>query len=197
MNASREKTLWWILLGVLVLLFLLSLSFFIYGNYQADSNTWQLVASSLLLSVPLGLLYFSIGLVAVAGWQKRSQGQITSRVAHLLYRTPRAAAVLIITFITLFSLDVFTGEYGFWESMLAFIIHSLPSIVMAILLVLGWRREWLAALGFLLAGLFFMRFVISGSWFAIGNLLIFVLPLLMIALLFWLNWRWKNEMHAA
>lgn len=197
MNASREKTLWWILLGVLVLLFLLSLSFFIYGNYQADSNTWQLVASSLLLSVPLGLLYFSIGLVAVAGWQKRSQGQITSRVAHLLYRTPRAAAVLIITFITLFSLDVFTGEYGFWESMLAFIIHSLPSIVMAILLVLGWRREWLAALVFLLAGLFFMRFVISGSWFAIGNLLIFVLPLLMIALLFWLNWRWKNEMHAA
>lgn len=197
MNASREKMLWWGLIVVLSLLFILSLAYFIYGNYAAGSNTWQLVVSAVLLSIPLVLLYFSTGLLLVAAWQRRAAGHVDRRVARMLYRTPRIAGVSIAVFLAMFSLDVFTGEYGIWETLLAFVMHSLPSIILGILLVLAWRREWIGAVAFLLAGIFFMRSLIGGLGAAQGMLLLFSAPMLVIALLFWVNWRWKKELHPA
>lgn len=58
---------------ILAVMFVLSLAWFTYGNYRAGSEPWQLVINAVFLSIPLLLMYFSIGLLVTAGKQKRSQ----------------------------------------------------------------------------------------------------------------------------
>jgi len=182
-----------VLFGVLSFLFLLSLSYFIYGNLQAGSTPEQLVFSTLLLAVPLGLLFFSIGLLIEAVGQHR-QGGLSARMAKFVYLTPRIAGLLIALFTGLFALDVFEMEGSIWEKIGGFLIHAAPSIIMLTVLALAWRWEWVGALVFGLAALFFLRFVIGSPMYGFGNLLLFVLPMALVAALFWLNWRWRGEL---
>ena len=181
--------------AVLALLFFLSLAFLLYGNYMAGSTTWNMVFSGLLLSVPLALLYFSIGLLVAAGRQRRSLGVISGRLAAVLYWTPRIAGVLIILFVALFALDVFSEKASFWELLLGFVMHSLPAIIMAVVLALAWRRPWLGFGVFLFAAIYFLRFFIGGFPQDLGILLLFSGPMAAIALLFWANWKWQKEIR--
>lgn len=185
------------IITILVLLFFLTLAWMTYSNYQSGSNSWQLVISAVLSSIPLGLFYFSIGLLVVAGLQKRSQGQISARLAAYIYRTPRIAGVLIILFVGLFALDVFSEGLSFWEMLGGFVIHALPAIVLAVLLALAWRREWIGFLAFLGAAIYFLRFASGNSIASFGILLLFSGPMAAIALLFWANWKWRKELHPA
>ena len=196
MEENRSSTFNRILIGVLAILYVLSLAMLLYGNIKAgDSAAWQLIVSGFLLSIPLILLYFSIYVLVVAARQKRSLGQIDRRLVRLIFWTPRIAGILIILFISLFALDVFEAGYSLGEMLLAFLMHLLPSIVLAIILILAWRWEWIGFLAFLVAGLFFMRTFLFNPLQGVGNLLLFAGPLFMIALLFGANWRWKAEIR--
>jgi len=181
----------WALIGLGVL-FILSLAWFGYANAEAGMGWWNIVLSSLLLALPLGLLYFSLGLLAAAVRQRR-QGGIQPRMAKFIYRTPRIAAVLLIFFISLFSLDVFEMGGNFWQTLGAFVMHSLPAIALVILLALAWRWEWIGFAAFVVAALFFIVFFYAGPVEAFSNFLIFSAPMIAIGLLFWVNWRWRGE----
>jgi hypothetical protein len=58
-----------------------------------------------------------------------------------IYWTPRIVSIIFILFITLFSLDVFDSSYGFWSTVLAFLIHNIPSILLLVVLVITWKYE--------------------------------------------------------
>jgi len=177
-------------------LFVLSLGMFLYVNYQAgDGELWQMILNGLILAIPLALLYGSIWVLAVA-WQQHRSGGLSARMAKFVYRTPRIAGVLIILFITLFSFDVFEEGGNVWQMLGAFVMHSLPSIVLALVLWLAWKREWIGAVLFWLASLFFLRFVLFDPLEGIGMILLFAGPLIVIGLLFWMNWTWKSELRA-
>jgi hypothetical protein len=136
------------------------------------------------------LFYGSIYILASAWREHRLTGQISPRSAKVFYWAPRLAAIVIIFFVSLFSLDVF-GEGGtLLQQLGAFIIHSLPSIFLILLLVAAWRRPAIGFVAFLLAGLFFLRFVISGR--SLGHFLLFSGPLLLISALFYAGWRWRE-----
>jgi hypothetical protein len=198
MDAKRSSTFTWIVVVVLGLLFLLSLAWLLYGNYQAgDSAPWQLISSGILLSVPLALLYGALGVLIVAASQRAGQGQINRRLAKLIYWTPRIAGILIILFVSLFALDVFSEGYTAREAVIAFFIHMLPSIGLAIALALGWRWEWIGFLTFLGMAAYFMRHMRGDIGDAAGIFLLFVGPMLLIALLFGVNWLWRKELHLA
>lgn len=197
MDANRSARVPLVLVVVLGALFLASLSFFIYHNIQAGDNAaWQLIISTLLLAVPLGLLYFSIGVLVVAWLHKRSQGLLGARLAKFIYRTPRIAGILIIVFVSLFALDMFGGNEPWWKQLLGFVIHALPAILLAGLMVVAWRWEWVGFAAFLLAAVVFMRFVIGSPQFGFGNFLLFVSPMTLIALLFWAGWKWRDEIRS-
>ena len=52
---------------------------------------------------------------------------------------PRILMVLFIIFLTLFSFDVFEMEGSIWTKVGAFVMHSIPSIVLAAFVVVTWK----------------------------------------------------------
>lgn len=196
MNTIHPSTMK-IMIVILAVLFVLSVGWLTYGNIRAGSEAWQLVLSTILISIPIGLFYSSIGLLVAAGLQRRARGKIDERLAKIIYRAPRIAGVVIVVFVGLFSLDVFEEGYSLWEMLGGFIMHSLPAIAMAVTLALAWRRPWIGFLAFAAAALFFMRFVLGSPLESAGNVLLFSGPMAVIAMLFWANWKWLKAQSPA
>jgi hypothetical protein len=67
---------------------------------------------------------------------------------RVLFWTPRALCILFAVFLSVFALDVFGEGLGFWETILALLIHLLPVYVAIIVLVIAWRCEWVGAVLF-------------------------------------------------
>lgn len=180
------------LLIILVALFVLSLSAFGYAIWAAERANmvgWEMLLNIPILSIPLILIYGSI-YVLLMGWHERSTlGKVSSRLAKIIHWSPRLAALLIILFVGLFSLDVFGMGGSPLEVLGAFLMHSIPSIVMLVVLVFAWKRPVVGFVAFLLVAAGFIVFFVRDIY-ALTNLLLFVLPLLLIASLFYADWQW-------
>jgi hypothetical protein len=181
-----------ILLTVMVLLYVLSMIAFSYANWMADPDhqLWMFLVNGIILSLPL-VLFYGAAYVLISAWREHSlTGQVRPRLLRVMRWAPRAAAIVIILFITLFSLDVFEMDLSPLQLLGAFIIHSLPSIFMIVLLVFAWKRSLVGFIAYLAAGLFFLRFVIFGG--GLANFLLFSGPLLLVSALFYADWRWSK-----
>jgi uncharacterized membrane protein YidH (DUF202 family) len=183
-----------VLLIVLVVLYVLTLAAFNYLNWAADPEFmewWMPLVNSLLLSIPLVLLYGSIYVLVVAWREHAARGQINPRLAKVIHWTPRVAAILIILFLSLFSLDVFEMEASPLELLGGFLIHNIPSIILLALLILAWKRPAVGFVAFLVAGVLFGLFFVRDIDM-LPNLLLFVFPILLIAGLFYADWKWAK-----
>jgi hypothetical protein len=176
--------------GALGLLFFAALGMLGYGNFAAGMPLGMVLLNSLLLAIPLFLLFGGLGLLFEAMLHRR-EGEMGPRITRVLYFAPRVAAFLIALFIGLFALDVFDMPGGFWQKLGGFLIHAAPALVLLVLAGLAWRWSWLGALVFGLAAVGFLLMAVIGSAFAAGNLMLFVLPLAAVAALFFVNWRWR------
>jgi hypothetical protein len=173
-------------------LYLLSLFGFLYANWRVEPehNLWMHAANTLIISIPLVLFYGSL-YVLIRAWRERSlSGYFSPQLAKVIHWAPRLASLLIIFFISLFSLDVLMMEAAPVEKLMGFLIHSTPSIIMLVMLVIAWRKPVLGFVTFLLAGLVFLTFVVRGQ--GLGHFLLFSGPLLLISALFYADWRWKT-----
>ncbi|MBE0635338.1 hypothetical protein IH601_05030 [Candidatus Bipolaricaulota bacterium] len=100
---------------------------------------------------------------------------------RLLLWMPRVLAMALALFLAMFAMDAYVEGAGFLETSRDFFAHLLPSFCVLVILVVGWRRDGLAALGFLLlAGTFFVA--LSG-WRS-PQALMLVLPPLGVGLAF-------------
>jgi len=198
MKTSSISGKFWLLIGGFAILFILIQIFLNVGNLAPGSPWWETGLNVLILSVPLLLLFGSILLLVVAYQQHHRSEPLGMGMARWLYWTPRVAGILIILFISLFSLDVFGEGTGFWQTLGALFMHLLPSIGLTIVLAIAWRREWLGFWTFLGAALFFLVISIWNiSMYTLGNIILFVAPLTLIAVLFRVNWDWHAEIHQA
>jgi hypothetical protein len=181
-----------VLLTVLVILYVLSVAAFSYANWAADpqfTQWWMIVLNIFILSIPLVLLYGSLYILAVA-WREHAAGEpVSPRLAKIIHWAPRIAAIGIIFFISLFSLDVFEMQGTPLELLGGFLIHNIPSIIMIILLVIAWKRPAVGFAAFLVAGIVFALFFIR-DLDSLPSLLLFVFPILLIAGLFFADWKW-------
>lgn len=182
------------LLIALVVLYVIAIALFSYANWAADpgfTEWWMILLNIPILSIPLVLLLGSIYVLVVAWHEHSRQGQITPRLGKIVHWAPRIAAMLIIFFISLFSLDVFGMEGTPLELLGGFLMHNLPSIAMLLLLLFAWKRPQVGFVAFLVVGvLFALRFV--RSFAALPNLILFVFPILLIAGLFYADWKWNQ-----
>ncbi len=75
-----------------------------------------------------------------------------------VFWAPRLLTMAYVAFLSLFALDVFGGNEGFWQTLLAFVIHMIPMFILVVVLVLAWRREWIGAVVF---GIFALGYVLG------------------------------------
>lgn len=149
----------------------------------------MVLPNMLIISIPLVLLYGSIYLLVMAWRQHALGGQVEPRLAKVIHWAPRIAAILIGGFISLFSLDVFEMQASPLELLGGFLIHNIPTIALMVMLAFAWKRPVVGFVSFLVIGLLF-AFKFVRDIYALPNLLLFVLPILLIAGLFYIDWKW-------
>lgn len=169
------------------LLFLAAQFVLNYGNVLAGEPVWTILLNILLLSIPLGLLFFGVGLWSTARNQRRAHGRVDARLAKIIHYVPRVAGALLAGFVSLFALDVFDGPESGLTKALAFLLHASPAIGLAILVAVSWRRPRVGFIAFLIAASAFLGFLLSNPT-QFGIVLLFSGPLLIIALLFREDW---------
>jgi hypothetical protein len=180
------------LLVILAVLYALTIAVFSYANWAAGPEFmkwWMMLLNILILSIPLVLLYGSIYVLVVAWREHNTLGQVSPRLAKIIHWAPRVAAILIIFFVALFSLDVFEMQAAPLELLGGFLMHNIPSIGMLVLLIFAWRRPAVGFVAFLAAAVLFAIFFVRGIY-SLPNLLLFVFPILLVALLFYADWKW-------
>jgi hypothetical protein len=98
-----------------------------------------------------------------------------------LYWSPRALGILVAIFVSLFALDVFGEGYSFWETILALVMHLIPTFVILLVLGIAWRWEWIGGFLFVALGVLYITLfwepsnlpaylIISGPLFLTGIL---------------------------
>lgn len=136
--------------------------------------------------------FFSVVLGVIYGVLKAGQRK---PVHQLLYWAPRALCIVFALFLGLFALDVFQEGRGFWETMLALLMHLIPTFLLLLLLVLSWRREWIAGILFPLLGVLYVVWSWNKPFGVVSTLLLMAGPLVLTGALFLLNWHYRGELR--
>jgi hypothetical protein len=124
------------------------------------------------------------------------------KVSKFVYWTPRICGIVLILFLALFSLDVFGEGYGFWGTILAFLMHNIPVFILAILLWISWKHELVGAITFILGGLLYIgqlavnAILNSFEWYYISWSLIIAGPAFFVGILFYLGWKQKRNLKS-
>jgi len=117
-----------------------------------------------------------------------------TKITPILYWTPRILGILFAVFISIFALDVFMEGYGFWETVVALVMHLVPTAIIVIVLLIAWRWERIGGVLFLLLGaLYIVMFWDRGHWIAY---LLISGPLFLIGALFLVSWHYRKDTHA-
>lgn len=113
---------------------------------------------------------------------------------RLLFWTPRILCLLFAGFLSLFALDVFESRLGFWQTILALLIHLIPTWLVLLTLAIAWRWEWVG--GTLLVGLGAFYLIAFWGRFHWSAYLCIAGPLFLTGLLFFLGWLYRREIRA-
>jgi len=118
--------------------------------------------------------------------------------ARLLFWSPRILTILFVLFLSAFALEAFNDFQVFWKCVLAFCIGLLPAAIVAAILAVAWRWEWVGAALFTLAAVYYAwSWTIPPrhmQWEATAGI---SGPLLVIAGLFLANWIERAKVRMA
>ena len=108
------------------------------------------------------------------------------KTSRWLFWTPRILCLLFAGFISMFALDVFQENHGFWNTTIALLMHLIPTGILLLVLAVSWRWEWIGALIFNALGAFY----VTAFWgrFPWQTYLVIAGPLMLIGALFLLGW---------
>lgn len=115
-------------------------------------------------------------------------------VKRWLFWAPRVLAILFALFLSLFALDVFGQGSGFWETLVALLMHLVPTAIVLIVLALSWRWEWIGGALFIALGAWYLL----SSWgrFHWSAYLVISGPLFLIGVLFLINHLYRADLRA-
>lgn len=113
-----------------------------------------------------------------------------------IYWSPRILSIFFVLFLMLFSLDVFGQGNTLSETVIAFLMHNIPSFILAFVVVLSWKYEIIGAVCFLAAGLLYLALAISSGENVLMKFVWSIQisgPAFYIAIMYWLNWKYKSK----
>lgn len=107
---------------------------------------------------------------------------------------PRVLCMLAILFISMFALDAFAPGLSLWEQIRDFLIHLIPTYILAAVLAIAWKWEKIGGIILMSIGLGLSPFIFlinwnrTGSfWIATGIVLMINLPFVVVGALFLLS----------
>lgn len=116
---------------------------------------------------------------------------VKTPLRRLLFWAPRILCILLAILLSVFSLDVLGEGYGFWETILALLMHLIPTGIIVTVLVISWRWEWVGGVLFtVLAALYVITTWGRMHWSA------YVMisgPLFLTGVLFLINWLCRGK----
>ena len=98
----------------------------------------------------------------------------------------------------MFALDVFGQGYTIPQLLIALFMHLIPSLILLIILIIGWKHELLPGIVFILFGIFYIvtlvinAFKNSFEWYMLAYSLIIATPAFLVGILFLMNWKKKR-----
>ena len=105
--------------------------------------------------------------------------------------TPRILGLLCSGVLAIFALDVFGEGHGLWATMLALLIHLIPTFVILLVVVFAWRWPLVGAVVFLGLTVFFG----VSSWGSLDwtGLFLFAVPVFATAALFFADFLSRRK----
>lgn len=118
-----------------------------------------------------------------------------NNISKSLYWTPRILLIIFICFLTIFSFDVFDMGLNFWQTVGAFLIHSLPSLILLIVLIISWKYEIVGGIVFILAGLAYIAMLMRDpfEWYMLAWAAQIAGIAFLIGILFLVGWFKKRK----
>lgn len=108
---------------------------------------------------------------------------------RLVFWTPRIMCIAFAAFLAIFALDVLSMPGGVWYKARALFVHLIPTGMVLIVLVIAWRREWIGAVVFPLLAI--VHLVTNWGQLHWSAYAIIDGPLLLLGILFLVNWRMR------
>ena len=125
------------------------------------------------------------------------------RYLKYIHWAPRILCILAILFVSLFALDAFNPDLSIGEQILGFLMHLIPSFVLAAFLFVGWKWPEAGGIIFLTIGilaspwLFLHNYAMNGSvWMSLGVIAGIALPFIVVGLLFIWDHRMQKRAKA-
>ena len=111
--------------------------------------------------------------------------------SKIFYWLPRGLCIAAILFISMFALDSFSPDLTIWQQIGAFLIHLIPSFILAALLALAWKWEFLGGILFLIIGIVFTPIIFQHNyrmnhsvWTSLYIILLITVPFILVGILF-------------
>jgi len=78
---------------------------------------------------------------------------MATKINKFVLWTPRILSIILVLFLTIFSWDVFEENSGFWQTVLALLIHNIPALLLAVIIWISWKYEIVGGIAFIIAGI--------------------------------------------
>ena len=113
-------------------------------------------------------------------------------IRQLLFWTPRVLGILFAAFVSIFALDVFGEGHGFWGTILALVMHLLPTLVVLAVLAIAWRWEAVGGTLLIALGRDYLMDWPRWSW---STYLVISGPLFLTGGLFLADWAYRARLR--
>ncbi len=117
------------------------------------------------------------------------------KVSKFIFWTPRLISIIFISFLTLFSLDVFDSCNSVLSCFTGLLMHNIPVFILIIILLIAWKHEIVGAIAFILAGLAYIVLLITSQnfqWFMLAWSITIAGPAFLVGILFYVGRKRKS-----
>ncbi|MFA5948168.1 MAG: hypothetical protein WC806_04310 [Candidatus Gracilibacteria bacterium] len=117
------------------------------------------------------------------------------KINKFIYWIPRILSIVLISFMALMSLDVFSPELNFWQTLIGLFMHNIPVFILIAVLIISWKYEIVGGIVFILAGILYIFLTIERNpfeWYLLSWSMIIAGPAFLIGILFLIGWFKKS-----